>query len=56
MIDKKRFSISSAGALFEKVIRKNYKMLRHETSMRKPSFSKATCSSSKKEFHYLLFP
>ena len=39
----KRFSISSAGVPLENVIRKNYEMFRHETSMRKPFFSKATC-------------
>ena len=52
----KRFSSSSAGVLLEKVIRKNYEMLRHETPMRKPFFSKATCSSTKKEFLHILFP
>ena len=36
----KRFCSSSAGALLEKVIRENYGMLRHETSMRKPFISK----------------
>ena len=52
----KRFSISSAGVLLEKVIRKNYEMFLHETSMRKPFFSKATCSSTKKEFIHIPFP
>ena len=52
----KRFSSSSAGVLLEKVIRKNYGMFRHETSMGKPFFSKAICSSSKKEFLHILFP
>ena len=45
----KTFQQSSAGVLLEKVIRKNYEMFRHETSMRKPFFSKATCSSTKKK-------
>ena len=52
----KRFSSSSAGVLLEKVIRKNYGMFWHETSMGKPFFSKAICSSSKKEFLHILFP
>ena len=52
----KHFSSSSAGVLLEKVIRKNYGMFRHETSMKKPFFSKAICSSSKKEFLHILFP
>ena len=52
----KHFSSSSAGVLLEKVIRKNYGMFWHETSMRKPFFSKAICSSSKKEFLHILFP
>ena len=52
----KRFSSSSAGVLLEKVIRKNYGMFRHEASMRKPFFSKAICSSSKKEFLHIPFP
>ena len=43
------------GVLLEKVIRKNYEMFRHETSMRKPFFSKATCSSTKKEFIHIPF-
>ena len=38
----KRFSNISAGVLLEKVIRKNYEMFWHKTSMRKPFFSKAT--------------
>ena len=46
----KRFSNSMAGVLLEKVIRKKCEMYRHETCMRKPFFSKATCSSTKKEF------
>ena len=52
----KHFSSSSAGVLLEKVIRKNYGMFRQETSMRKPFFSKAICSSSEKEFLHILFP
>ena len=52
----KRFSSSSAGVLLEKVIRKNYKMFRHETSMRKLFFSKVTCSLTEKEFCHILFP
>ena len=48
----KRFSISSAEVLF----RKNYEMFRHETSMRNSFFSKATSSSTKKEFLHILFP
>ena len=32
----KRFSSSSAGVVLEKVIRKNYEMFWHKTSMRKP--------------------
>ena len=44
------------GMLLEKVIRKNYKIFWHETSMRKPFFSKSTCSSTKKEFLHILFP
>ena len=52
----KRFSSSSAGMLLEKVITKNYEMFQRETSMRKPFFSKATCSSTKKEFLHILFP
>ena len=52
----KRSCSSSAGVLLEKVIRKSYGMLRHETSMRKLFFSKAICSSSKKEFFHILFP
>ena len=40
--DCKRFSSISAGVLLEKVIRKNYEMFWHKTSMRKPFFSKAT--------------
>ena len=54
--DCKSFSSSRAGVLLEKVIRKNYGMFQHETSMRKPFFSKAICSSSKKEFLHILFP
>ena len=42
----KPFSSSSAVVLLEKVIRKNYEMFRHETSMRKPFFSKSIYSSS----------
>ena len=38
------------GVLLEKVIRKKCEMYRHETCMRKPFFSKTTCSSTKKEF------
>ena len=38
----KRFNINSARMLLEKVIRKNYEMVRHKKSMRKPFFSKAT--------------
>ena len=52
----KHFSSSSAGELLEEVIRKNYEMFRQETSMKKPFFSKATCSSTKKEFLHILFP
>ena len=52
----KRFSSSSVGVLLEKVTRKNCGMFRHETSMRKPFFSKAICGSSKKEFLYILLP
>ena len=52
----KRFSSSSAGVLLEKGIGKNDEMFRHETSMRKPFFSKATYSSTKKEFLHILFP
>ena len=44
------------GVLLEKVIRENYEMFQHETSMRKPFCSKATCSSTKKEFLHILFP
>ena len=51
----KRFTSSSAGELLEKVIRKNYEMFQHETSMRKPFFSKATCSSTKKNFSIYFF-
>ena len=54
--DCKTFRYSSAGVILEKVIRKNYEMFQHETSMRKPFFSKATCSSTKKEFLHLRFP
>ena len=49
-------SVEQCGVLLEKVIRKNYKMFWHETSMRKPFFSKATCSSAKKEFLHILIP
>ena len=52
----KCFSSSSVGVLLEKVIGKNCGMFRHETSMRKPFFSKAISSSSKKEFLHILFP
>ena len=52
----KRFSSSSVGVLLEKVIRKMYEMFWHETFMRKPFVSKATCSSTKKEFLHILFP
>ena len=31
-------------------------MFRHKTFMRKPFFSKATCSSTKKEFIHIPFP
>ena len=51
----KRFSSSSARVLLKKVIRKNYEMFRHETSMRKSFFRKATCSSTKKGFLLILF-
>ena len=51
----KRFSSSSVGVLLEKVIRKNHGMFRHETSLRKPFFSKAICSSSKKIFLHIVF-
>ena len=51
----KRFSSSSARVLLKKVIRKNYEMFRHETSMRKSFFRKATCSSIKKGFLLILF-
>ena len=51
----KRFSSSSAGVLLEKIIRNNFGMFRHETSMKKPFFSKGKCSSSKKEFLHTLF-
>ena len=44
-----------AGVPLEKVIRKIYKMFRRETSMRKPFFIKATCSSTKKEFLHRIF-
>ena len=54
--DCKTFQYSSAGVLLEKVIRKNNEMFWHETSMRKPFFSKSTCSSPKKEFLHILFP
>ena len=46
----KRFNRAVRG------VRKNYEMFRHETSMRKPFFNKATCSSTKKEFLHILFP
>ena len=39
--------------LLEKVIRKNYEMFRHETSMRKPFFSKAV--QLKKNFSIYFF-
>ena len=41
--------------LLEKVIRKSYKIFWHETSMRKPFFSKSTCSSTKKDFSMYFF-
>ena len=52
---EKQFSSSSVVVLLEKVIRKNSEMLRYKTSMRKSFFSKATCSSTKKEFLHVLF-
>ena len=54
--DCKTSQWNSAGVLLENVIRKNYKMFRHETCMRKPFFSKATCSSTRKEFLHILLP
>ena len=50
----KRFSSSIAEALLEKAIRKKIEMFRHEMSVRKPFFIKATCSSNKKEFLHIL--
>ena len=49
-------SSNNAGVLLEILIRKNYEMFRHETSMRKSLVSKATCSSTKKQFLHILFP
>ena len=51
----KRFSSNSEGVLLEKVIRKNYEIFLHGTSMRKPLFNNATCSSTKKEFSIYFF-
>ena len=51
----KRFSSSSAGVISEKGIRKTWKMFWHKTSMRKPFFGKATCSSAKKNFSIYFF-
>ena len=50
------FSNSSAGRLLEKVIENNYEMFLHKMSMRKPFFSKATCSLTKEEVLHILFP
>ena len=55
--DCKTFQKQQCGGAFRKKLsEKNYGMFRHETSMRKPFFSKSICSSSKKEFLHILFP
>ena len=49
----KRFSSSSAGVLLEKVIRKNYEIFWHGTSMRKPFLLKLhAVEVKKKKFPY----
>ena len=45
----KRFSSSSAGVLLEKVIRKNYEIFWHGTSMRKPFLLKLHAVQVKKK-------
>ena len=53
----KCLSSNSAGVPLEKSYKKkNYRMFWHEMSMRKPFFSKAIGSSSKKEFLHIHFP
>ena len=51
----KTFKQQQCEGAFRKLLGKNYKMFRHKTFMRKPFFSKATCSSTKKEFIHIPF-